>query len=42
MIAMEENNKNEKKWHLDIMNLIIIGLNVYLAVLAIKWLFFID
>ncbi len=42
MKAMEENNKNEKKGHLDIMSLIIIGLNIYLFALAIKWFFFME
>ena len=39
---MGEDNKDEKKGHLDIMDLIIIGLSIYLFVLSIKWLFFMD
>ena len=41
-MEMEEGNKNENKGHLGLMNLIIIGLNIYLYVLAIKWFLFID
>lgn len=39
---MEEDNKDEKKGHLSIMDLIIIGLSIYLFVLSIKWFFFMD
>lgn len=39
---MEEDNKDKNKEHLGIMDLIIIGLSIYLFVLSIKWFFFMD
>ena len=42
VMEMEEGNKNENKWHLGLMGLIIIGLSVYLIALSIKWCFFMD
>lgn len=41
-MAMGDDNKGEKKGHLDIMTLIYIGLSLYLIILFIKWLFFMD
>lgn len=41
-MEMEESNKNENKWHLGLMGLIIIGLSVYLIALSVKWFIFMD
>ena len=41
-MAMGDDTKGEKKGHLDIMTLIYIGLSLYLIILFIKWLFFMD
>lgn len=42
VMEMEESNKNENKWHLGLMGLIIIGLSVYLIALSVKWFIFMD
>lgn len=42
LMAMGDDTKGEKKGHLDIMTLIYIGLSLYLIILIIKWLFFMD
>lgn len=36
---MEDGNKNQNKGHLGLMDLVIIGLSIYLIALAIKWFF---
>ena len=42
VMEMEEGNKNENKWHLGLMDLIIIALSIYLIALSIKWFVFMD
>ena len=41
-MEMEESNKNENKGHLGLMDLIIIGLSIFLFALVIKWFVFMD
>lgn len=42
VMEMEECNKNENKGRLGLMDLIIIGLSIFLFALVIKWFVFMD
>ena len=41
-MEMEEGNKNENKGRLGLMDLIIIGLSIFLFALVIQWFVFMD